>query len=149
MEFYQKQFNELFKLLKKTNQQPELISKCVSQENNECAFSSFNSSPSKVDKEHILDVYRNRFDLESKFRPNDNFVIGYKDLIPSLERSKLQFINVTQITSECGTFLIFSDYEYTEFVGILKSKRTLSEVRLKMGNSIYYKEKTFMNGKID
>jgi len=149
MEFYQKQFNELFTLLKNTNQQPELISKCVSQENNECTFSSFNGSPSKVEKGHILDVYRNRFDLENKFRPNDNFVIGYKDLIPSLESSKLEFVNVTQITSELGTFLIFSDYEYTEFVGILKSKRTLSEVRLKMGNSIYYKEKIFKNGKID
>jgi len=145
MNVNQTYFDKLFELLKKSNQQSELVSECLMMENSELSFSSFNGTESKMEREQILETYRRRSELEKHLRPNNHFVVGYNDLLPSLKKSELNFINVTSITTEVGTFLIFSDYEYSKFLGILKSKRTLSEVREKMKDSIYYKEITFNN----
>lgn len=43
---------------------------------------------------------------------------------------------MSSITSELGTYLIFSDYEYSDFIVILKSKQNLTEVRERMSRNI-------------
>ena len=135
-------------MLSLTNIQAELVSECISLKNTELYFSSFNSDR-KVDKEHIYNVYRMRFGLEKNLRPENHFVIGYKDLLPRLEKSELEFINVSSLMTKNGGFIIFSDYEYSEFVGILKSKRTLDEVKEKQkGFEHLYKSTVFKNGVI-
>ncbi|MGJ8594222.1 MAG: hypothetical protein ACSHXF_16855 [Aquaticitalea sp.] len=84
--------------------------------------------------------------MAKELYPDDNFVIGYEELLSSFENSKSEYTNVSNITSEFGTYLIFSDYEYSDFIGILKSKRNLTEVRERMNGSIYYRENKFKNG---
>jgi len=88
-----------------------------------------------------------RFGLEENLRPDNHFVIGYQDLLPNLEKSGLEYINVSSLMTKKGGFLVFSDYEYSIFVGILKSKRNLDEVREKQkGFEHLYKSTIFENG---
>ena len=142
----EKHFKNLFKLLKKIEDRDDLITEILRIENDEITFSSFHESNSKTKTEHILNVYRQRFKMEKELRPENHFVIGYDKLLPSIEKNKSEFINVTSIMAELGTYLIFTDYEYSDFIGILKSKRNLSEVRDKMNGSVYYHENKFKNG---
>jgi len=142
----EKHFKNLFKLLKQIDLENDLVSECLQIENDEVTFSTFHESESKTTTEHILNVYKQRFKMEKKLRPENHFVVGYDKLLPSIEKSKSEFINVSSITSELGTYLIFSDYEYSDFIGILKSKRNLTEVRERMNGSVYYRENKFKNG---
>ncbi len=142
----QSNFDKLFKMLSLTKLQVELASECISLKNTELTFNCFDSLR-KIDKEHIYNTYKMRYGMEKNLRPDNHFVIGYKDLLTNLELSKLEFINVSSIMTEKGGFLVFSDYDYSEFVGILKSKRNLSEVKEKQkGFENWYKSTTFENG---
>ena len=139
-------FRNLFKLLKKIEDNDDLISECLRIENDEITFSTFHQSASKTTAKHILNVYNQRFKIEKKLRPENHFVIGYDKLLPNIKKSKSEFINVSSIMSEFGTYLILTDYEYSEYIGILKSKRNLTEVREKMNGSEFYRETKFKNG---
>tara|TARA_R110002167_G_scaffold332264_1_gene539108 strand:- start:133 stop:519 length:387 start_codon:yes stop_codon:yes gene_type:complete len=125
-----------------------LIEECLGLKNDELSFSSFHEIIVKSTKKDVLSGYITRFGLENALRPENHFVIGYDRLLPALENSTQDFVNVSTITTNDGTYLVFSDYEYLNFIGILKSKRTLNEVRNRMQGSKYYKEKTFKNGKL-
>lgn len=144
----QSNFDKLFELLHLTDLQPALVSECISMQNAELSFKCFDKQR-KVKKEDILGVYKLRYDMEKSFRPNNNFVIGYADLLPSLEKSALEFVNISLIISEKGGFIIFSDYDYSQFIGILRSKRTLNEIKEKQkGYEPFYKRTVFKNGKL-
>ncbi len=133
-------------MLSLTNLQLKLVSECISMKNAELTFNCFDSDR-KVDKEHIYNVYKLRYGMEKSLRPDNHFVIGYKDLLPNLEKSQLEFINVSSIMTEKGTFLVFSDYDYTDFVGILKSNRNLYEIKEKQKGFEHMDKSTiFENG---
>jgi hypothetical protein len=142
----EKQFQKLIKMLENSECQTELVNECLRIKNDEITFSSFLDTPTKTTTKHILDVYKNRFKMAQELYPDSDFVIGNDELLPNMEKSKLEYTNVSNITSENGTFLIFSDYEYSDFIGILKSKRNLTEVRERMNGSEYYRENKFKNG---
>ncbi len=144
---YEKHFENLFRLLISNGKTIDLIEECVMLKNNELSFSSFHETVLKPTRRDLLSGYKARFEIENALRSENHFVIGYDQLLSSLENSKLDFVNVSTITTMNGTYLIFSDYDYLEFIGILKSKRTLAEVREKMKNLRNYKEKTFKNSK--
>ena len=142
----QSNFDKLFKLLSLTKIQTELVSECIALKNSELTFHCFDNNR-KVDKDHIYNVYKMRYRLEENLRPDNHFVIGYQDLLPNLEKSRLEFINVSSLTTKKGIFLVFSDYEYSKFVGILKLKRNLDEVREKQkGFEHLYQSTIFENG---
>ena len=82
---------------------------------------------------HILGVYKSHQSLEN-LRKGNEFVIGYDDLIPNLEATNDDEVIVTNISSEKGTFIVFTNVKFTELLGVLKSKRTLSEIRNKYKN---------------
>ena len=142
----QKQFQKLIKMLENSESQPELVNECLRIKNDEITFSSFLDNLTKITTKHIFDVYWNRFEMTKQSILEKNFVIGYEELLSNLQKSKSEFTNVSSIISKNGTYLIFSDYKYLEFMGILKSKRTLTEVRDKMNGSIYFRENIFING---
>ena len=144
MTVIQEKFQNFIELLTKQNSDNYLISECLSQEKSDLSFSFFDDSI-KPNKKEILKTYTIRGKLEER-RFEHPFVFGYDKLLPALEKTEVEKVNVSSITTEVGTYIIFSDLNYSEFIGILKSKRTLSEVRAKMNDLIYYQEKTFLNG---
>ena len=77
-----------------------------------------------------MSIYQLRWKHE-KHRENNQFVFGYEELIPNLIKTKFNNICISNIISEKGSYIIFTNDKKTEFIGILKSKRTLREIREK------------------
>lgn len=86
--------------------------------------------------------------MEKEIREEHPFVIGHDEFLPSLNETEIKIINVNNIKTELGNYIIFSDMDYNKFTGILKSKRSLSEVKRRMENSPYYNELIFEKGKL-
>lgn len=125
----QDDFNKLLELIK--NQNNEIVIELLSHyKNHEVTYSTFDKKRCNDNKLHILNIYKTRWEHE-KERENNQFVIGYEELIPELSKTKFNNICISDITSEKGSYIIFTDDAKTEFIGILKSKRTLVEIREK------------------
>ena len=145
MELAQEKFQKLIELLKRNESNNDLISECLEQKETELSF-SFSRQNGKANKKEILQIYNRRGKMEREIRKDHPFVIGYDELLPALEETNIETINISNIRTELGSYIVFSNMEYSKFIGILKSKRTLSEVKEKMQNSPYYRELTFEKG---
>ena len=121
-------FNDIVELLERYRTKNDIVAKCYESVNLELVFSFIKMSAS-----HISDVYKSRQSLEN-LRKGNEFVIGYDDLIPNLEATNDDEVIVTNISSEKGTFIVFTNVKFTELLGVLKSKRTLSEIKNKYKN---------------
>ncbi len=141
----QDRYDKITCLLKTECESNSIVLNCLNASSSELTFSFFHED-NKVDKEHILQIYSSRAEFEDDFRPKLPYVLGYEELLPKLRTTDLKYINICNITTETGTFIIFTDYDYTEFIGILHSQNTLSEIRDKMKGSEYYSENVFFNG---
>lgn len=126
----QEDFDKLMKLIE--NQTDEIVTELLIHcKNDEITYNSFdNNFRIHNNKSHILDLYNLRWDIEKEIR-SEPFVFGYYELIPKLESTSFNDICISNICSEKGTYLVFTDGDKTQFIGVLKSKRTLSEIREK------------------
>lgn len=98
--------------------------------NGEIQYGSFdNDSSPGTSKEHLLKVYEMRGKMEEELRKGDSFVIGYEKLLPVFRQTKHEFVCISDVITNQGTYIIFSDYAKQDLIGILKSKRTLDEIR--------------------
>ena len=145
MNIVQEKFQKFVELLSKEKESNVLVDECLNEKDSDLSFSYFEDS-NRPNKKGILRTYKIRGKYEER-RSENPFVVGYDKLLPALTSTKMEKINVSSITTEVGTYIVFSDLNYEEFIGILKSKRTLSEVREKMKDSIYHSELTFFNEK--
>ena len=146
MKIVEEKYWVFIKMLENLNSDDEIVIECLSQKLVELSFNYFRDN-SKITRKHIFDIYKTRSIVLSQDKDKEPFTIGYDKLLPVLEKSDLEFVSVSSITSEKGTYIVFSDYEFKVFIGILKSERTLQEVRGIMQDSEYYREITFFNGK--
>lgn len=144
----QEKFNNLIQLLESIDSKNPLLKECITQKLEELSFSYFSDETYKVGREHIFKIYKIRSTVLPHDKGKEPYIIGYNQLLPKLENSELPYCNVNSLSTQLGTYIIFSDYEYKHYFGILKSKQTLNELRDIMKNSPYYQEKTFINGKI-
>ena len=130
----QDDFNRLLELIENQNNEIviELLFYC---KNEEVTYSTFPKEGCKENKIQLLNTYKLRWKHERE-RENNQFVYGYEELIPELSKTKFNNICISDITSEKGSYILFTDDNKTEFIGILKSKRTLGEIREK-----YYKHR--------
>ena len=131
----QQDFDMIINLLKK--QENVLVSELLKDHCYQLAFSTFNNE-TKVKKEELVKIYNSRSDFE-KLR-NNKFVLGYETLLPKLTKTCQNYVCISNIINHNGSYMIFTDYAKTEFIGILKSKRTLPEIREK-----YKNEQEFFN----
>lgn len=148
MKIVEEKYCNLIKMLEAVKSENEIVEKCLSVRLAELSFSYFSADEHKTSKAHIFDIYKTRSIVLPHDKGKEPFVIGYENLLPALEKSDVAFVNVSALTTEKGTFIIFSDYEYQKYIGILKSKNTLTEVRETMAGSPYYQETTFFNGNL-
>jgi hypothetical protein len=89
-------------------------------------FDSEAPSPTTT-KEHILDIYEVRASTEAmmqkhNIRKESTTVTGYDTLLPRLRATKQENICISDIETPYGSFIIFSDFERTELIGVLVSK---------------------------
>ena len=139
-------YNKFRKLLIGLEVKNPLVQECINTQEMEFSFSFWDSILAS-NKMNIVQIYNRRAKLEET-RKDDPFVVGYDSLLPILNSTDVNTINISSVKSDSGSFIIFSDMNYTTFIGILKSKMTLTEIRNKMKGSGTYSEYTFRNGEL-
>lgn len=144
----QSRFKALADLINKQDNKNPLLKDCIDHLKGELKFTFFREIE-KPNKEEITNIYEKRRDLERE-RSNNPFVIGYDELLSALKNSSVESINLSNLSTPTETFVIFSDFDYQQFIGIIKSNRTLSELqdKLQLGKRYEYKDHRFVNGKI-
>lgn len=148
MKILEEKYWTLIRMLEAVNLKNEIIKECLSMKLTELSFSYSSNDNHRMNKEHVYKIYKTRGTRSSRHGEKNAFVVGYENLLPALEKSDIAFVNVSALTTEKGTFMIFSNYDYQEYIGILKSKSTLTEVRETMAGSPYYQEITFLKGNL-
>lgn len=154
----QKDFDKLIKLISSNNNPIviELLSHCLETE---ITYSTFHKESCQNNRAHLAKSFQERWDF-IKIMRNSEFVKGFEEVVPKLNQTKFNNIGISNITSNYGNYLVFTDDNKKNFIGILKSKRTLTEIRDKyrhhkklveqMGESVLYDyeehEIVFYNG---
>jgi hypothetical protein len=92
-----------------------------------CFDEASRTSPGTT-KDNILGAYeiRARIHSESKDSP---LILGYDMLLPNLRVTKHDHICVSNLLSNIGGFLIFSDFDRQDLIGLLCTKNTLVDRR--------------------
>lgn len=110
----------LRKLLEKYKANNPLIQECLEKTSD--AFTLFNSTGKKGEsssRENIIATWELKAALEGN-RP-ENAGNDYQGLINSLKNSGTDHIKISNFTTEEAVYSVFSDFELTLFIGILKT----------------------------
>ena len=90
-------------------------------------FYGFELPSPTTTKEHILDIYKVRASTESMMqkhntRKDNSQVVGYDTLLSRLQNTRHKHICISDIDIADRSYIIFSDFERTELIGVLVSK---------------------------
>jgi hypothetical protein len=129
----EQEFLTVKELLNK-NREDKLVDELIwTIENYEVDFHLTNS----LTKEHLIDVYSTRQSIQQEINKND-FVDGYSATLLNLKNTEFAEIDIVNYHSDNGTFILFTDKKRKAIIGLLKSKRTLTEVRNKLKGQFGY-----------
>lgn len=118
-------------LLKKNSSKNELIQECLQEmETSEVLVRSSDKKTKENTKENLLLAYQIKAAWEANRAENTTW--GYENLIESLQKTEAKNIKITEFTSQKATFFIFSNFEITDFIGILKSSQGLGDIQGKL-----------------
>ena len=109
----------------------------------------------------MLDIYEVRAKIEDDRKDNPH-VFGYDTLLPKFRQTKHEHICISDFSTNIGSFIIFSDFDKKDLIGVLFSKTTLQDTRDKMnehkkmveatGGIVLYdytkNENVFVNGQL-
>jgi predicted RNA-binding protein len=90
----------------------------------------FHPSYSTLTREHLIDIYSTRQEIQKEIN-KDEFVKGYEEVLSNLNKAQTDQFAITSINSDNGAYIIFVDQNRNDLIGILKSHRTLTEIRTK------------------
>jgi hypothetical protein len=90
----------------------------------------FHPNESTLTKDHLIDTYSTRQEIQNEIN-KDEFVKGYDEVLSSLKESQATDFALISIHSDNGAYIIFGDSNKNALIGILKSNRTLTEIRKK------------------
>ena len=88
------------------------------------SFHCFDKSSASTEKPHLLNIYETRFKIEND-RKDGRHVFGYDTMLPNLRNTKHESICISDFTTKIGSFIIFSDFNKKDLIGVLFSKTTL------------------------
>ncbi len=144
----QKQFDITIELLRENQHLFPVAAEFLSEYKKiEVDFNCFDDSSSGPSKEHLLRIYEIRGQTE-KERAENPHVTGYDTLLPALRQTNHKYVCISDFCTYKGSLMAFSDFDRIDLIGILFSKTTLLEIRLKMEGSEDYKEHIFIEGRL-
>ena len=109
----------------------ELAKECIDVLNEEgVLFKSSDKKSKENGKESLLLSYQLKAALENN--RGEKTTTGYELLLESLAKTESKHIKIIEITSPKATFFIFSNFEITELIGVLKSNQTLGDIESKL-----------------
>jgi hypothetical protein len=94
----------------------------------EASFWESEQSPSDTTpKSHYLDIYETTASIENmlqkhNIRKDKSKVLGYDTLIPNLKSTNQKHICISAFQTAKETFIILSDFDRTELIGVLLSE---------------------------
>lgn len=88
-----------------------------------------NPKKTYMDKDWTLSLYTFRARNEQKEERAEPYVLGYDFLLPRLAKTESLKIELVSIATDKGTYIIFTNPQKTELIGILKSKRNITELK--------------------
>lgn len=91
---------------------------------------NFHPAASSMTKQHLINIYSTRESIQSEIN-KDEFVKGYDEVLSNLDKAQAIEFMITSIDSDNGAYIIFTDAKRSNLIGILKSSRTLTEIRKK------------------
>jgi hypothetical protein len=125
-------FDQTIELIKRNETSSALAAPLLNIYNNtELTFSHFDQASDGTKKEHLLDIYETRYGFEN-LRQDSPHLVGYDSLLPGFRSTTYKHICISNFATSLGTFIVFSDFNRTELIGILLSKTTLQDTRGKM-----------------
>lgn len=153
----QESFDFLVHLLEKSSQKNKIITDCLDSLEGEVAFTPANTKQ-PASRNVLLRIYILNAGQDNK---NMAFADGYDDLLKALETTSHELISMWGIDTDRGCFTIFTNTACTEFIGIIKLSKTLTDIRRqyflqkealeKIGEKPVFdyeqQEKTFINRK--
>ena len=118
----QRQFDKIMDLLGRQADSDINVKKLIdTYKSTELQFTSFDTPSPGTTKNNVLGAYEIRARIEAE-RNNNMHVIGYEKLLPALREVAYEHICVSGIISGIGTWLIFSDFDRENLIGILYVK---------------------------
>ncbi len=123
------QFDQTIKLLqKKGNDFPFVKMLVDNYEISELSFHSFDNPSPGTTKEHLLKIYERRGGYEN------NSIIGFDSLLPRIRKTIHADICISEFLTNFGTYIIFSDFNRDDLIGVLVSKIPFQESKQKHVN---------------
>lgn len=126
-EIIKESFSKIRILIESSKMTNDLIDSCRRVFDQRLLFSTPARMELDKNKEELLKIYQVREEFE-RHRKGNEFVTGYDQLMPVLTATSIEKICISSLSSEGGTYIIFTDPDYCELIGILKSKRTYYEM---------------------
>ena len=128
----QTQFDTTIKLLKENEEHFSFISDLLNlYQTSTVSFLCFDKPSRGSEKTHLLNIYETRSEMENN-RKGDKYVFGYDTLLPNFRKTKHADICISDFSTEIGSFIILSDFNKKDLIGVLFSKTTLPLQSLKM-----------------
>jgi|GEM_PF-1340992 len=125
----QSQFDLTINLLKTHRNSFPIVKGLIDIYNSsEVEFFCFSEASRGTTKENILGAYEIRARIDSKAKDNP-FISGYDMLLPHLRETKHEHICISSFLSNIGGFLVFSDFDRQDLIGLLCTKNTLVDMR--------------------
>lgn len=90
----------------------------------------FHSSESTSTKDHLIYNYSTKRKIQTEIN-KDEFVKGYDEVLSNLNQSQTEDFTIISVNSDNGSYIIFATANRNDLIGILKSNRTLTEIRKK------------------
>ena len=91
---------------------------------------NFHPAGSSMTKQHLINIYSTRESIQKEIN-RDEFVKGYDEVLSNLNKAQATEFIITSVDSDNGAYMIFTDAKRNNLIGILKSSRTLTEIRKK------------------
>lgn len=95
--------------------------------------SSLKEHDKKPNKSDLISQYEVHLSINEK-KKEKNLIKLHNHFLENLRKTDINYICISSILSETGSYLIFSDYEKKELIGILKYNKTLTEIRESFDN---------------
>jgi hypothetical protein len=83
-----------------------------------------------MEKDLLVSVYTIRQEVEEHVL-NSKFETGYDEVLHNLEESELQKFVTSSFITHAGSYVLLTDDEKSQLIGILKSTGTLAEAKQK------------------
>jgi hypothetical protein len=121
-------FNLMISLLNKADLTIPFVSDVLIDysKTNRIAFYTTNNEGEGNSISSLLNVYKRRYNIQ--LNEKNRTVFGFKYLLSKLNEHRYEFVCISNICFDSCTYILFSNFEKSDLLGIIKSIRTIDDI---------------------